>query len=1266
MAKRYHRKKLNQAIAAACLTVTAIPAINATPALAVTVSSSTYTVNMGSGNPGQVILGNSGSLIVATTDDGGIISGSNPGVLVTGGATAGSISNSGSISGDLAGILITDGSDVSGGITNAVGATIQGTSAISAVGINISSSVMTGEIVNNGTISGGTGDTVAAGIKVANSSDIIGGIVNTGTVSGYAGILVKSNSDISGGITNGDIDNASAAISGNQTGIYVGTTSNITGGISNFGTISGGQRGIKVEGGSTIGGSITNEVGGTIRGSGSGSAGIYIQSSTITGAINNSGDILGPQYGIYVGNGSTIGSITNEAGGYIAGAKGELYVGANLAGIYITDSEVTGNISNSGTIMGGAGIYVGSGSAIGGDITNGDIDNASAAISGNQTGIYVGTTSNITGGISNFGTISGGQRGIRVEGGSTFGGGITNNEGGTISGSGSAGIYIQNSTITGGINNSGDILGQYYGIYVGNGSTIGGITNNAGATIRATTSSSSAGIYLTESTVSGNIANSGIISGPMGLYVISSTIEGNISNDIGAAAISGSQTGIALSQSSITGGISNSGTISGGRTGIYVRNNSEISGGIINYADATIQGVTSAGIDIQNSIVGNITNSGEILGQNYGLYIDNSTIGGITNNADGTITGTNIEGISIQNSTVSGDIINAGVISGVNNGIYIGSSTVGEIINSGTIHGDDYAIKIMAPVNPIIITNTGILEGMVELADGTLNLNGPSGSITGAVTGVVGSTVNVNGTFTTENTFAVDAFNIASGGIFNMAHGVTATSGVSNGGTLSVAAGDTATITGDYTQTANGIFQTGASSLANYGKLVVTGTADLTASNKIDVKVGAGDTLANGNVLTSILSAGTLSAGALTVTDNSAVWNFTGTVNGNAIDLTTEQALTFVDAVSGGAVTPAAAGVGKALDAIQEAGASGDMQTVLNALGSLGSANEVGQAVSQLMPGFAGGGAQVALGLAGSSGSQVVSERMSGGQGLSSGDPLFKDRMVWAQPFYSWTDQNERKGVAGYTADSHGLALGADGKVNEQWRIGAALSLAKGEVDGDSPVTRNNLEINTYQVTLYATDQLSKATSLNLQAGFGVNDNDSSRHIVFGGLDRIASGDYTSWHTLLDAELEHRYTVSEKASLASYLRAQYTYVNVEDYTETGAGAINLHMDSNSEDSLILSVGGRAAYALTDGVKLTGHLGAGYDLMASQASVSATFAGGGPTFVTEGLDPASLVLQGGLGFEMLAANGLTVTARYDVDGREDYTNQVASLKFQMPF
>jgi outer membrane autotransporter protein len=777
------------------------------------------------------------------------------------------------------------------------------------------------------------------------------------------------------------------------------------------------------------------------------------------------------------------------------------------------------------------------------------------------------------------------------------------------------------------------------------------------------------------------------------------TLSGDGAHIINSSSIAAEATVTQNDQGAFASGIY-TGELGGAGTGAYIENS--LGGTITATANATggpSLHATAYGIYAGGDLTGNgahIINSGTIEAtanaasqataygiqagslSGNGAYISNT--GTITVRATSDNNNASAYGIRTGDMAAGTSLTNGGAITVTANaasqarayGIYVNTlDAAATIANSGTITAtasgatpEAYAIYVGGGSGTI--TNVGTLDGAVELAGGTLNLNGLTGRVTGAVTGGGGSTVNVNGTFTTENTFSVDGFNIGADGIFNMAHGVTATSGVSNGGTLSVAAGNTATITGDYTQTANGVFQTGASSLTNYGKLVVTGTADLSASNKVDVKVSSGDTLANGNVLTSVLSAGTLTAGTLTVTDNSAMWNFTGTVNGNAIDLTTEQALTFVEAVSNIAVSPAAMGVAGALDAIQEEGATGDMQTVLSAFNDLTEA-EIASAVAQLMPGFTGGSAHIVQGLASSGGSRVVHQHMAGaGQGLSSGEPLFKDRMVWAQPFYSATNQSERKGVAGYNADSYGLALGADGKVDEQWRVGAALSLAKGDVDGDSPVTRENLDINTYQLTLYAADQLSEATSLNLQAGFGINDNDSSRNIQFGGLNRTATGDFTSWHTLLDAELEHRYKVNEKAVLAPYLRAQYSYVNVEDYTETGAGAINLHMDDNNEDSLVLSVGGKAAYAFTDQVKLTGHLGAGYDFMSSQSSVTSTFSGGGPAFVTEGLDPSPVVLQGGIGFEMLTANGLTITARYDVDGREDYNNQTATVNFRLPF
>lgn len=713
--------------------------------------------------------------------------------------------------------------------------------------------------------------------------------------------------------------------------------------------------------------------------------------------------------------------------------------------------------------------------------------------------------------------------------------------------------------------------------------------------------------------------------------------------------------------------VTSTGSITGGATFISVQADGGVAAGSVsNSGDLSNQlGILVQGASTLDSITNNdggvITGAGG-LGDGAIHVGGNSAITGmITNSAGGNITSVN-NGIRIV-SSAAGGIVNSGAIAAGRMGIWVESSTVGTIANSGTIQGALAAIRIDAPVAPVTINNSGELIGAVILTDSTLNLDGASGRVTGPVSGA-GSTVNVNGAFTSENTFAVDFFNIASGGVFNMADTVSVVEVFNNRGTLSVAAGDTVTINGPYHQHAGGVFQTGVSSSANYGRLVVNDGADLIESSRIDVKVNPGATLANGDVLADVLSATGLDMGTPQVTDNRALWNFIAAKDGNTIDLTADQQ-TFVEAAGSLGVTPVATGVAGALDAIQSAGLGGELGGLIGIFNEFTDA-EFAEALPQLMPVFAGSGTQIALRLAEKSGAQVVHDRMGGGQGLSSGDQLLKDRVAWAQPFYSWTGQSERKGVAGYDADSYGLAVGADGQVSKEWRLGAAISVAKAEVDGDSPVTRDNLDIETAQASLYATGQLSEATRLNLQAGVGASGNDSSRHIQFGGMNRLANGDYASWHTLLDAEVEHLNTVNSKTTLTAYLRGQYAHVRTEGYDETGAGALNLRVDDNDEDSLIVTIGGKGAYAVSEQVKLTGHLGVGYDLMAGQASVSAAFTGGGPTFVTEGLNPSPYVMRGGIGFEMLAANGLTVTAQYDVDGREDYTSQVASIKFQMPF
>lgn len=854
----------------------------------------------------------------------------------------------------------------------------------------------------------------------------------------------------------------------------------------------------------------------------------------------------------------------------------------------------------------------------GGDLSDGITNNGTISdVDG--VGVNVNTDGSISGGITNNGEIS-----------SIDNAGIIGRESFAIT----HGIEVNGGSISGGITNSNLIHGIYYGININNGGTVGGTGIVNDGIIWAYTSPDSgftnAGINVGEnSTLSGGITNNNRIGGYMGITAS------------GPGAL-------------ITGGITNSeDAIISGTAGIFAAEGGSITGGITNSTGATIYGQVVGVGAFGGSISGGIINDGSIRSYFYGIFAQEASISSIVNTSTGTI-GYRFDGITMSDFGISIDA----------------SSVSGGITNSGTIAGSEYAIVINNASAPITITNTGLIDGAIALDAGTLNLNGDTGQVTGAVTGTTDSQVTVNGTFTTEAEFDVDNFSIASGGVLNMANNITAASGVANSGTLSVAAGNLVTIDGDYTQSAGGIFQTGLTDTSVYGQLVVTGTADLTASGLIDVKVTAEDNLAAGNTFENVLEATTLSAGELTITDDSVLWDFIGTVDasGNAIDLSIAQNMTVAEAVEISTVTPAALGAARAIDSlIDNGGGTEDMQTILDELGAMSTEQEIGEAVAQIMPALTGGVARATLQMVSASGSKIVRDRLARLSGLASGDEGFKDRMVWAKPFYTNTRQSERKQIEGYDTDSFGVAIGADTRVSPDWRIGAALSSATGSIDGDSNITRDTLDVDTYQLALYGTKDFSDTLKLNLLGSYATNNNDTTRHITFGEeINRIAKADFDSWHTQLNAELAKTYPLSENTTLGASFHVDYTYLSVDNYKETGADALNLHVKSVSEDALVTMLDGEASHKFNDTVTLSGHMGVGYDFLNEQSSITTTFAGGGPSFVTQGLDPSPWFYTLGASLDLFITNGMEITLSYDADGRSDYFNQIAVINLRMPF
>ncbi|MDA4848920.1 autotransporter outer membrane beta-barrel domain-containing protein, partial [Hoeflea poritis] len=393
----------------------------------------------------------------------------------------------------------------------------------------------------------------------------------------------------------------------------------------------------------------------------------------------------------------------------------------------------------------------------------------------------------------------------------------------------------------------------------------------------------------------------------------------------------------------------------------------------------------------------------------------------------------------------------------------------------------------------------------------TLNLNGTTARVTGPIAGGTDSRVFVNGTFTSENTINVGHFEITEGGVFNMAHDVTVTSPTTfaNFGRLAVGASDTVTINGNYTQASNAIFQTDVANDTSFGRLVVTGTANLPSNARIDVNVADADFDFAVDEMQDIISAGTLTSdGTFIVTDNSNLFDFEALVSGDTVDLCL--------ATAGGSCTASASigvyeavvatgnwpGVGAAvvfddlIDTFVTAGTSGDsdMDRVIGSLGVLATQQEVSSAVSQTLP-LLTASAAIPIENTLSTTRRIIQSRLNDSDWLRPTDPVLADEYIWASGFHTHLDHGDRRAVTGFNGGSTGFVFGADGNIGAGTDLGIAFAYSDTHVNSNTDL--NAADIETYQVIGYGRHDLNASTNVNFQLGVGLSETDGQRTISF-------------------------------------------------------------------------------------------------------------------------------------------------------------------------
>ena len=344
---------------------------------------------------------------------------------------------------------------------------------------------------------------------------------------------------------------------------------------------------------------------------------------------------------------------------------------------------------------------------------------------------------------------------------------------------------------------------------------------------------------------------------------------------------------------------------------------------------------------------------------------------------------------------------------------------------------------------------------------------------------------------------------------------------------------------------------------------------------------------------------------------------------------------------------------------------SGDLATVITAMGQLATQEEVSQAVSQTLPLHVGASAQAATNAMHSL-NRIVQARTESNQGLSSGEEFFEDGYVWMKPFGAWAEQDNRGSVVGFESDSSGLAIGTDAVLDSRVRVGLVGTYAETAVDSKS-VTAQRTDVDVLQLAAYGSYNVNARSDFNWQVDVGSNESKGHRSIRFGGLDRVATSDFDSlsMHAMVGAG--YLFPVSHALSIAPAVRVDYARVETDGYTERGAGALNLRVDDSTYEELLLALETKAVHDLGAAWRVFGSAGVGFDFINDHAQAVSSFEGGGASFVASGIDVSPWVYRAGAGLSRQTERGVEFSLRYDAEGRTSgFLNQTLSARARIAF
>jgi len=290
----------------------------------------------------------------------------------------------------------------------------------------------------------------------------------------------------------------------------------------------------------------------------------------------------------------------------------------------------------------------------------------------------------------------------------------------------------------------------------------------------------------------------------------------------------------------------------------------------------------------------------------------------------------------------------------------------------------------------------------------------------------------------------------------------------------------------------------------------------------------------------------------------------------------------------------------------------------------------------------------------------------------------------WLKGFGYFGSQGADQGFEGYDARIYGVMLAYDIPLDPDTRAGLGFGYARTNIDGKALDTQIEVNpspnsdpyretANTYNITAYI-DHESGPWFVYGDISAGLSQYSDSLNIAYPGINQATHAgyngqDYTGFVTTGYHFRVQEFTVTPLASL------QYTHVDLDGYTQSGADNVSLSVKPQSYDFLESGLGVKIArpFASENGTFVPEvHFEWLHELNNPTMlhTASFTFAGAG-SLTGPGLTAAADTLDVGVGLTLLSCGctGRTwsIEAVYDYQWTDDhYTANKGTLKFSYRF